>query len=300
MMKGSKFLMVCAIFCVFLTAKGQNTDLARLEYTYFPQSSSDNSFRRFRTSIAFPIELKEGTYLMPGLEYRNVNFEYEDPAAFQTYDLDRFQSFTFSLGYTFQMNEFWRFGAEGGVKIASNFTLDKAINDDFIYTGALIFVKIKEDERYYKPTRLILGLRYSTTTGFPFPLPIINYYRRWNKNWSYMAGSPKSNLKYYFNEKNAVEAFVTLDGFFANIQEDFNVAPLRPGSDKIARSISMTVLLSGVGYEHSFTDHLKFYLYAGNTILNDIRFRDNKKNSIYTINDKNSIYARSGLKFSIF
>lgn len=299
-MKKSSLLLVFMIFGALQLLKAQNTDLARVEYTYFPQSSSDNSFRRFRAQVALPIELKEGTYLVPGLEYRNVNFEYEDPAAFQTYDLDRFQSFTATLGYTFEMNEFWRFGAEAGVKVASNFTLDKAINDDFIYTGSVFFVKIKEDERYYEPWRLILGLRYSTTTGFPFPLPIINYYKRWNENWSYTIGTPKSNLKYYFNEKNAVQAFVTLDGFFANIQEDFNVTPLKPNSDKIARSISMTVVLSGVGYEYSFTDHLKFYLYAGNTILNDIRFRDKKKNSIYTINDKNSIYARSGLKFTIF
>ncbi len=288
------------LFFLGFSAVSQSTDLARVEFTYFPQSSSDNSFRRFRAQVAYPIELKEGSYLVPGLEYRFVSFEYEDPENFQTNDLNHFQSFTATLGYTFKMNEYWRYGMEGGVKVASNFTTGKIINKDLIYTGAVYFIKIKEDERYYEPWRLILGLKYSTTTGFPFPLPIVNYYKRWNKNWSYMVGTPKSNLKYYFNDKHAVQAFVTLDGFFANVQEDFDVAPNDPENNKLARSISMTVLLSGVGYEYSISDHFKFYLYAGNTILNDIRLRDRKKKSLFTINDTNSFYARSGLKFTIF
>ena len=51
-----------------------------------------------------------------------VNFKYNDPELFETGDLDRFQSFTASLAYTFKMNEVWRFGTQTGIKIASNFS----------------------------------------------------------------------------------------------------------------------------------------------------------------------------------
>ncbi|MCB7481369.1 DUF6268 family outer membrane beta-barrel protein [Christiangramia sediminis] len=283
-----------------LSAFCQSTDLARLEYTYFPQKNSDNSFRRMRAQVAFPIALKkEGSYLIPGLEYRNVQFKYEDPEVFDTRDLDRFQSFTASLGYTFKMNDLWRFGAEGGVKLASNFAQSDILQDDLIYTGAVYFIKIKEDERYYEPWRLILGLQYSTTTGFPFPLPIVNYYKRWDEKWSYMLGIPKSNLKYYFNGRQEVQLFLTLDGFFSNIQNNFDTTPGNNTNDPIAESMSMTILLSGLGYEFSFTDHLKFYVYGGHTLINDIRFRDADRNNIYTINETNTFYARSGLKFTI-
>ena len=283
-----------------LSAFCQSTDLARLEYTYFPQKNSDNSFRRMRAQVAYPIALKkEGSYLIAGLEYRNVQFKYEYPELFETRDLDRFQSFTASLGYTFKMDELWRFGAEGGVKLASNFTQADILKDDLIYTGAVYFIKIKEDERYYEPWRLILGLQYSTTTGFPFPLPIVNYYKRWDEKWSYMLGTPKSNLKYYFNDRQEVQLFLTLDGFFSNIQNNFDATPGNNTNDPVAESMSMTILLSGLGYEFSFTDHLKFYLYGGHTLINDIRFRDADRNNIYTINDTNTFYARSGLKFTI-
>lgn len=283
------------------SGSAQNADLARIEYTYFPQKNSDNSFRRFRSLFAFPIELKkEGSYLVPGLEYRNVNFKYLDVEDFYTGDMERFQSITATLAYTFKMTEEWRFGAEGGVKIASNFSESYILADDLIYTGSVFFVKIKEDDRYYAPWRLILGLRYSTTAGFPFPLPIVNYHKRWTENWSYTVGVPKSNLKYYFNDKNEVQLFVTLDGFFANIQNDVDTAPLEFRDNTIADNISMTVLLSGLGYEYSFTDHLKLYVYAGHTIINDIRLRDENRENVYNINETNTFYARSGLKFTIF
>lgn len=272
----------------------QTTDIARLEYTYFPQSDSDNSFRRFRTFFNFPIELgREGSYLVPGVEYRNVHFKYEDTEAFGTQNLDRFQSIHGNLAYTFKLGEEWRFAAEAGLRVASNFSSHKMIKDDLIYTGSIFFIKIKEDQRFVEPWRLILGLNYSTTTGFPFPLPIINYYKRFDPKWSYSLGTPKSNLKHYLNEKHAIQGFVTLDGFFANIQENFVV------NQGIAESLSMTILLSGLGYEYNFTDHFSFYLYTGYTLMNDIRLRDKDLEDLYTINKTNTFYTRGGLKFSI-
>ncbi|MBZ9728828.1 DUF6268 family outer membrane beta-barrel protein [Salegentibacter sp. JZCK2] len=301
MNKTLKFITFLLLGVVTFPVMAQSTDLARIEYTYFPQSDSDNSFRRFRTFVNFPIKLNENdAYLIPGVEYRNVNFKYRNDEAFSTNNLDRFQSFTGKIGYTFKMNDLWRFGAETGVKIASNFATSELAKDDFIYTGSVFFIKIKEDERYIEPWRLILGLSYSTTTGFPFPLPVINYYKRFDEKWSYGLGIPKTNLVHYFNDKHQVQGFVTLDGFFANIQQNFNPYPqTNPNADRLAESMSMTIVLSGLGYQYNFTDHISFYLYAGYTVLNDIRLRDSDRENLYTIDDKNTFYARSGLKFSI-
>ena len=282
-------------------AYSQSTDLARIEYTYFPQKNSYNSFRRFRAFAAFPVKLKkEGSYLVPGIEFRNVHFKYDDPEVFNTSVLDRFKSYTATLGYTFKMENDWRFGAEGGLKIASNFSEGHIINDDLIYTGTVIFVKSKEEQLTDNAWRLILGLNYSTTAGFPFPLPIVNYYRRWDEKWSFAIGTPKSNLKYYFNDKHEMQAFVTLDGFFANVQKNFDATPGTGQNDNMVDSISMTIVLSGLGYEYSFTDHLKFYIYGGHTLRNDIRLRDENRDDVYNINETNTFYARSGLKFTIF
>lgn len=294
-------VIVAVLICFFsLPSVAQSTDLARIEYTYFPQSSSDNSFRRFRTFFNYPIKLNsKGAYLLPGVEYRNVNFIYDDTENFSKLNLDRFHSFTGKLGYTFKINESWRFGAEAGLMIASNFSTGEIMNDDFIYTGALYFMKSKNGEGVAKPWRLILGLSYSTTRGFPFPLPVINYYQKLNEKWSYMVGIPKANLKYAFNDRNSLQTFVTLDGFFANIQENFSATPLHQSQSNPVDSMSMTVVLGGLGYEYNFTEHLSLYLYAGYTLINDIRLRDDNLDDVYTINDVNTFYTRGGLKFNI-
>lgn len=299
----NKLFNILFSFCVMAagnTAFGQSTDLMRVEYTFFPQTNSDNSFRRFRSFVNIPIKLNDsGAYLVPGVEYRNTYLVYDDPALFETSDLERFQSFSFNLGYTANMSEKWRFGVEGGVKIASNFETGEVVKDDVIYTGGVFFIKTTEDERYIQPVRLILGLQYSTTSGVPFPLPVINYYKRFHPNWSYGLGVPKTNLKYYINDKNSFQGFITLDGFFANIQNNFDVDPTNTNFDETAENVSMTILLSGLGYEYNFTEHLSLYLYAGHTIINDIRLRDGNLDNVYTINETNSFYGRGGLKFSI-
>ncbi len=297
-----KYLVCLILGGVTITSSAQSTDLARIEYTYFPQSDSDNSFRRFSSFLNFPIKLNDKeAYLVPGIEYRNTHLKFQDPANFHTEELERFQSFTTNLGYTFKINEKWRFGAEAGLKVASNFELNKIIGDDLIYIGALYFISTTTDERYLEPVRLILGLSYSTTSGIPFPLPVINYYKRFDPNWSYGLGVPKSNFRYIFNEKNSLQAFVTLDGFFANIQNNFPITPTDQSSIiRNAENISMTIVLGGLGYEYNFTNNLSLYLYAGYTLKNDIRLRDKNLDKVYTINETNSFYGRSGLKFSIF
>lgn len=285
------------LFLTFTEVKGQSSDIANVEYTFFPQSSSDNSFRRFTALVNFPIKFgKEGSYLIPGIEYENINFKYEDHAPFLKLDeMDRFQSITLSLGYTWEIKNDWRVAAWGGMMAASNFELGKIVNDDLLFTGALGFIKDKDEEEVDKPWRLIIGVYYSTTSGRPFPLPILNYYKEFAPDWSYSLGVPKSNIKYYLSEKSELQAFVTLDGFYANIQDN----RLLENSNKVAENISMTIVLGGLGYEYNFTDHLVYYLYAGHTIMNDIRLRDGEKEDVYTINDVNTFYGRTGLKIKI-
>ena len=67
----------------------------------------------------------------------------------------------------------------------------------------------------------------------------------------------------------------------------------------MAENISMTTVLGGLGYEHYFTDHIMFYGYAAYTISNDFRLRDNEREDIYTIEAKNTLYFRTGIKLKI-
>lgn len=293
----SFFLLFTLAFSINMYA--QLTDLARIEYTYFPQDKSENTFSRFRAFVNVPIQIDDDAYLVPGLEYKNTNMKLGEPQPFDKTDKEHFQNFVFVLGYTdkFKDSE-WRYAFQGEARLASNFE-SKMVRDDFIFGGSVYIIKDrtgKEKENPpEKPWRLVLGINYSTTAGRPFPLPFINYYREFAPKWSFGLGVPKTNLKYEFVPKHQLQAFATLDGFFANIQEN---APIQ-GTDLVGENISMTVALAGVGYDWEFMDHFVFYVYGGHTFINDIRLRDASGNDVYTIDDRNNFYARGGIKCKI-
>ncbi len=296
----NKYILLIIILVLTISVHSQVSDLARAEYTFFPQRNSDNSFRRLRVFAKYPIKLNDkGSYLVTGFEYRNVNFIYRDETSFDTNDLERFSSFESSLIYTFKLKNDWRFVAQVGAIIASNFEGEGINTDDTLFTGSLLFLKDKTDEKITKPWRLILGVRYSTTAGRPFPLPFVNYYREFRPNWSFVLGVPKSNIKYCFKDKNVIQSFITLDGFFANIQNNRSFIDMATQEEKIANNISMTIVLAGLGYERYITNHLALYGYAGFTVINDIRLRDNDQEDVLTINDQNSLYVRAGIKLKI-
>ena len=211
---------------------------------------------------------------------------------FSTDDLGSVQRFEGSLGYLFQTKSDWIFGVRGGLRIVSNFE-SKIVNEDLIYVLSAYAIRERKKSETYtgKRDRFILGIMYTSTPGRSFPLPILNYYREFHPNWTYTLGIPKTNIRYKFNKGNHVQAFLGLENFFANIQANKTI------DGKLAENISMTSVLGGIGYEHYFTEHLLYYGYGGYTIHNDFRLRDDDRNTIFTIDDHNTLYFRTGIKF---
>jgi len=296
-----KYILVFLSLFTITTTFAQLSDLARLEYTYFPQRDSDNDFKRIRFSANLPLKLNDkGAYLVPGIEYRNVGFDFKDNPGFSTEGLTNFNSFQLTLGYTYKINEYLRFAARSGALVTSNFEHSAISGEDILYSGAVFLIKDKTGKgEAKKPWRLITGLSYSTKAGIPIPLPFINYFKRFHPKWSYGIGIPKSNIKYHLNKKNRLQLFATLDGFFANIQNNRTIPNQAGAGTSTAESISMTVALGGFGYERFLTNHLVFYAYTGFTFVNDIRLRDEDQEDVFTINESNSFYLRGGLKFKI-
>ncbi|MDC7995760.1 DUF6268 family outer membrane beta-barrel protein [Altibacter sp. HG106] len=291
-------LVCCSVFSI---ANAQTTDIARVEYLYIPFSGSDNSLQRYRALVQAPIPIDRDTdqYFVVGLEYRFIDIDIENNLVLTQQQIDQVNTLhriEGYLGYTFRLKEHWIMGVRAGARINSNLE-SSVISDDIIYTAAAyVIIDHKKDESVSKPWRLIMGLNYTSTPGRNFPLPLINYYREFHPDWTYTVGVPKMNLRRYLNtsHKDALQAFVTLDNFFANIQNNFfvNGNPNTP-----AQNISMTNVLAGLGYEHYFTDHLLYYGYLAHTLHNEFRLRDDTRETAYVIDNGNSFYFRTGIKF---
>ncbi|WP_028377731.1 hypothetical protein [Leeuwenhoekiella sp. MAR_2009_132] len=292
----NRLIISLIVLAAVTSVQAQSTDIARVEYMYVPFSNSQNNVGRFRALLQVPIPLDKelDKILVAGFEYRNTNVDINDPvpAGFNLLEVGTLQQIDGYLGYTWKFNENWRFGVKAGARISSNLQ-DGLVSDDWIYTASVYVINDMKDASTTKPYRWIFGLDYSTTPGRNYPLPLINYYREFHPNWTYTLGVPKTNVRHYLNDdhKDALQAFVSLDNFFANIQNNMVI------DGRTAENISMTIVMGGLGYEHFFTKHLLYYAYATHSISNDFRLRNNERDDIYTINSDNTFYFRSGVKF---
>ncbi|EZH72898.1 hypothetical protein ATO12_22480 [Aquimarina atlantica] len=299
-MRKKNLIFICILLYSFNGVRCQSTDLARIEYTYIPQADSDNVYSRIRVSANYPIKMDDkGTYLVIGAQYRFNNLQINDALGFDDEgELNSFHTAAVELGYTFKMKNNWRFGTKFGVGISSNFEGSGVESDDFRYRGSLYFVKTYKNIQEPKTARLIVGVQYTNPASLNFPLPIINYYKRFHQSWSYAIGTPKTNLKYFFNEKSTLQAFVGLDRFYGNLQNNKAYVD-ENGETKVIENVSMFNVMGALGYQYYFTEHLLFYTYAGYTLSNEIRLRDGNQENVLAINDKNTFYFRSGIKLKI-
>ncbi|ULC58731.1 DUF6268 family outer membrane beta-barrel protein [Flaviramulus sp. BrNp1-15] len=286
-------ILMFSLFFINHFASAQLTDLARLEYSFIPKSNSDDQYTRLRALLNYPIEVKNNAYFIVGAEYNRVLLNLEDNYPFDTSGLNKIHIIDFNIGYTFKWSEKWRFGVKFNPRIASTLT-KQLMSDDYFINGGVFFINDRtKEESLKRPYRLILGLTYNATTGLPFPLPFVSYHREINEIWSFNLGVPKSNIKYTFNAKNNLQAFVGLDGYLAHLQEPSIV------NGQNVDNISLSVAIAGLGYEYCFTKHLVAYMYTGYTLrLNNV-LRNENRDEIFKLDDVNAFYLRTGLKFKI-
>lgn len=287
----------CLIFIAAVTQlHAQLTDLARIDYTLLPATESDFEFNRTRALFNYPFKLnKKEAYLFIGLDYSNINITYGDAIVpFDKEELNGFQLIDLNIGYTYKMNEKWRFGARFSPGVSSNLRATNLDMEDLVFSGDIVFIKdSKNDPSVEKPSRLILGVSYSQNRGFPFPLPFISYYKRFSENFSYNLGVPKTNLQYHISDAHRLKLYAQLDGFTSNIQEGTVINHERP------ERFNMSLILSGLQYEYHFQNRFEFYVKTAYVFYRRVELRDKRNREIFLIDDSNSFYLQTGLRVKI-
>lgn len=270
---------------------GQSTDLFRIEYLHLPENSTGITTSKYRVLANYPFKLNEESYFFVGGEYNQFKAEFSRPFPFDTADLEKFYIIDMNLGYLTKWNENWRFVGILTPRLASNFTNGIISDDLFINATATLW---KEASNADKPFRIVVGLTFNSTTGLPVPLPLVSYYKRFHRKWSYTLGTSKSNLKFHA-KKHSLELAVFLDGYFMNIQDDIVLLDNQLGS-----RVSLSALISGIGYQYEITNQLKFYAIAGGSIVQWGQLRNDQRQNTFLLNNDSNQYFRTGIKFSLF
>lgn len=293
-MSNTTRFFLCILLCCSMEAHAQLSDLARIDFTYIPNAKSNVEYSRFRALFNYPIKLKDDdTYLFLGLDYSNIHLRSEEEFPFSTRDLNDFQLLDFSVSYTTPLRNNWRLGVVFQPGFSTNLVADAISIKDIVLSGTVVFIK-KGKVFNGKSQKLILGVTYAGNSGFNFPLPFINYYKKFQPDWSFSLGIPKTNLQYHFNKKHRLKAFAQLDGFTSNLQRE---VPVINGEE--AGSINLSLIVSGLQYEYHFTKQLQLYARAAYILVTDNELRSDSREPIFSLDNEAKIYLRTGIRFKI-
>lgn len=290
-------IKICILlFLISSVSSAQLNDLARIDYTIIPDNNADDmEFSRFRALLNFPVKLKkEGSFLLLGLDYSNINLRIRDNSLpFASESLSDFKILDMSIGFTKSLKNDWRLGVRFKPGFSTNLTTNEIRFDDIVFSGDLVFIKEKVFDND-KKMRLIFGVTYSENSGFPYPLPFISYYREFHSNWSYNVGIPKSNLQYHLSKKHRFKIYAALDGFTSNLQGGVLINNLGT-----AETINMSIILGGLQYEYHFIDHFEFFIRSAYSFSISTRLRDENNDNIFSLKNESQLYIRTGVRFKI-
>ena len=290
-----KIFSLLVLFHISTISYAQLSDLVKIDYTKLPKGSSDVGYDRLRGLFNFPIKVNDNSFFLIGLDYSKIELSFDDSIdAFDIDAIEEFQLLDLNIGYTFKMNENWRFGARFTPGFSSNLVKELSF-EDAVFSGDIVFIKDKKnDKNVKKPYQLILGVSYSGNSGIPFPIPFIIYYRKFHPNWSYKFGIPKSNLQYHLSKKSRFKLIVELDGFTSNIQGGLLV-----NGDKLADKANMAIIIGGLRYEYKFTDHIELFFNTAYILSSSAKLKDKNNNTVISVNKSNTYYLRSGIRLKI-
>lgn len=283
--------VVAFLFLINGLGLAQSTDILRVDYLRIPENDTGISTSRYKFLLNVPIKVGWDNFLVTGAEYNRFDVDFSQDLPFDKSELDSFHVFDLNLGYITKWNDNWRLITIVTPRLASNFT-NGVSSDDFFFNATATFWK--EQNKAEKPFRIILGLSYNSTTGLPFPLPLISYYKRFHPKWSYTLGIPRMNFKYHPTERHTLQMALLLDGYFINIQDDI----LLPDSS-IGTRISLSSLVGALGYQYNITKSMSFYTLIGRSIEQEGKLRNDQRDDVFLLNDEANLYIRTGFKISI-
>ncbi len=285
------FVQSCLLGSFFLS-NAQSSDLFRLEYLRIPENNTGINTSRYRALLNVPLKLSTTDYLVVGGEYNEFDIEFKKPTSFDKDKEEQLHIIDFNLGYITKWNENWRLVGIVTPRIASNLVGGISSDDLFFNATASLW---KEANDVDKPFRIVVGLSFNSTTGIPFPLPLVSYYRRFHPKWSFTMGIPKSNFRYHISDKHSVQLALLLDGYFINIQDDFQLPNCEVGS-----RISLSALVGTFLYQYNINRNMSFYTTFGRSLILNGILRDDNRNDVFLLNNEANLFLRGGFRISIF
>tara|TARA_R110002074_G_scaffold215713_7_gene385538 strand:- start:2062 stop:2934 length:873 start_codon:yes stop_codon:yes gene_type:complete len=284
-----KFYVIAIVLVSFKGYSQFGGELFSFDYTLAPIGNDDVDFYGTNFKLSIPIQLKKGM-LFNSLELNYYQLAYNN-VNFITEDLNQFHEINYGLTYMYPMSDKWNINMRGGLLIASNLVGDITSND-LLFNGGITVIRKGDDQN--KPSKLMLGLMYSTITGKQRILPFISYIKEVNDRFSFGIGFPNTFAKYTFNETHSLKTGLWFNGFNVNLSNPVGVDL----STQINKASFSSASL-GLEYSYWMGDFWTITFKGGYSLYNNYELQDSENNTVYEFNTVSKPYFSAGFKFNI-
>jgi hypothetical protein len=285
-----KKLILLALFVGYISNAQLEAGSIGIDYTLAPLSEDGVDFSKASAKLRLPTQLKKGLLLNSfGVDYYKLN--YSNSFDIQTNELEKLYAINYSIGYVRPLTAKWILMGQVGTSLSSNFT-SSISSDDFTFRGGIVV--IKRGGTLEAPSRLVLGLNYSTITGAPRVIPVISYTKKVNDTFSYGIGFPNTYAKYDFNDKHSLKSLIWINGFYSNLGN-----PILVDADIEAEKASYRAVSFGLEYNYLLNSNISLILKGGYSVSNEYHLLDTNNNEVYDFDTTPEPYFSVGLKYKL-
>lgn len=248
------------------------------EYTTMSKSKLYGNFANQFNTLNFEhtVELEVDQFDFP------FEFSTNRSSAFYVYDL------SYAVDVSYALSEFMEFHLEFEPSITSNLESTLSSEDIFFYGGAFAIMSGKIDT---KPFFLKFGIAYSRYLGEPEFLPVLTFFTRISDKLSFKMGFPESEIMYRLTPSGTLTAGLEYEGKYVNLSSPFYLKENDPAEKLKWEWTSLTV-----NYSYVLSKLWSFEVGAGYLLKNEFSLRNEKEETLSTINLDSSPFLSTGFK----
>lgn len=289
------FILPLLFLCISLIAQAQiDHEKYGADYVFIEKGSSDNagniSFEKYNFRVTFPHKLKKpGFTIFHKLNYSRTNIDYGITLLTKT-ELEHFHSIAYTFGFSKPLKNGWYLTTFISPNISSNF--ESSINfDEIRLFGMAIFSKAINKK---KNLILNIGALYSSTIGFPAPIPVASLRWKPDAKWTINFGFPQFDISYQATTTTTLGTNLFMSGENYTLTDDI----VYDGNNTKIDNVSIMDIGGGLYLNQKITKMIKLNVNSGCTFYRNFEFKDGK-DSVHDFNLDNNFFIKAGISIGI-
>jgi len=289
------FILPLLFLCSSLIAQAQiDHEKYGADYIFIGKGSSnsggDVSFEKYDFRASFPKKLeKPGSKIFHKLNYSKTNIDYGIIPLTGT-ELEHFHSIAYTFGFSKPLKNGWYLTTFISPNISSNFESSISFSELRLFGMALFSKAINKKKNLI----LNLGALYSSTIGFPAPIPVASLMWKPDPRWVINFGFPQFDINYQATTSLTIGTSLFMSGENFTLTDDI----VYDGNNTKIDNVSIMNIGGGLYLNKKITKIIKLNVNSGYTFYRNFEFKDGN-DSVHDFNLDNNFYIKAGISIGL-